>query len=174
MNKKKFLILFVAGFFLSISAVYAAAFQPKKEQSPKAAPASAPAQTPAPAPVVPPPPSWSEGWYSGAAGYTKALAEYEKTNRPMAIYISVAWCPYCRAFEKEVLSSPWVREFLKDKIKVNINPESSRQENAIAFQYGVTGFPSFYVHPPQPSGTVRLPTGVSSEKFVQTFEQALK
>jgi len=54
---------------------------------------------------------------------------------------------------------------------VNINPEASKRENGIAFQYGVTGFPSFYVHPPQPSGTVRLYTGVSPEEFITLFKQ---
>ena len=38
-------------------------------------------------------PDWSKGWYKGAGGYTLEVAEYEKTNKPMAVYIDVDWCP---------------------------------------------------------------------------------
>jgi len=117
---------------------------------------------------------WTSGWYSGVDGYARALAEYEKTNRPMAVYVNVTWCPYCRSFEKNVLSAPLVRRFMRDVIKVNLDPEKGERENAIAFQYGVMGFPSFYVHPPQPSGTRRIPTGVSPEQFIEYFKKTLQ
>ena len=117
---------------------------------------------------------WSDSWYRGASGYDQAIEEYKRTNKPMVVYISVGWCPYCRRFEKEVLSSPLVQDMLKDKIKVNINPESGSRENAIAFQYGIRGFPSFFLHPPQPAGAVQLYTGVTPEKFIEFFKQVLK
>ena len=117
---------------------------------------------------------WSEGWYQGANGYDQALEEHKRTNQPMVVYMSVGWCPYCRKFEKEVLSSPSVQEVLKDKIKVNIDPESGNRENALAFQYGIRGFPSFFLHPPQPGRVVQLHTGVSPEKFIGFFEQVLQ
>ena len=117
---------------------------------------------------------WSDGWYQGASGYDQAIEEYKRTNKPMVVYISVGWCPYCRKFEKEVLSSPLVQNMLKDKIKVNINPEAGSRENAIAFQYGIRGFPSFFLHPPQPAGALQLYTGVTPEQFVEFFKQVLK
>lgn len=117
---------------------------------------------------------WSEGWYQGASGYDQATEEYKRTNKPMVVYLSVGWCPYCRKFEKEVLSSPLVQDMLKDKIKVNVNPESGRRENGIAFQYGIRGFPSFFLHPPQPESAVQLYTGVTPEEFIEFFKQILK
>lgn len=119
---------------------------------------------------------WDAGWYHGAEGYAQALEEYEKTNKPMAIYANVTWCPYCRTFESRVLSNPKVKAYMQEKgiIRVHLNPEDGAKENAIAFQYGVMGFPSFYVHPPQPSGTIRLMTGVSPEQFIELFEKILK
>lgn len=117
---------------------------------------------------------WSDGWYEGGEGYDAASEEYKKTGKPMAIYISVGWCPYCRKFEKEILSSPTVREFLKDKILVNVDPEASQQENALASQYQVTGFPSFYVHAPKSNDVVRLYTGGTPEEFIEQFEEAAK
>jgi len=117
---------------------------------------------------------WSDGWYQGASGYDQAIEEYKRTNKPMVVYLSVGWCPYCRKFEKEVLSSPMVRDMLKDKIRVNINPDSGSREDAIAFQYGIRGYPSFFLHPPQPAGAVQLSTGVSPERFVGFFKQVLE
>lgn len=118
--------------------------------------------------------NWFDGWYEGAEGYTLAVAEYEKTNKPMVVYVEVGWCPYCRKFEKEVLSDPRVAAFMKDMIKVRVDPEKSERANVIAFQYGVMGFPSFFVHPPQPGGTVRLYTGVSPLQFIDFFKQVIE
>lgn len=117
---------------------------------------------------------WSDGWYEGGEGYVAAFEAYKKTDKPMAIYISVGWCPYCRKFEKEILSSPAVREFLKDKIMVNVNPEASREENALASRYRVTGFPSFYVHASRSNTVVRLYTGGTPQEFIEQFEEATK
>lgn len=123
--------------------------------------------------AVPAMSQWSEGWYQDASGYDQAVAEYKETNKPMVVYMSVGWCPYCRKFEKEVLSSPLVQEMLEDKIKVVINPESGRRENALALQYGIEGFPSFFLHPPQPARAVQLYTGVAPGKFVEYFKEVL-
>lgn len=117
---------------------------------------------------------WSEGWYQNADGYAKALEEYKLTNKPMLVYMSVGWCPYCRKFEKEVLSSPKVREFLKDKIKIVLNPEVGPRENEMAFQYGIRGFPSLFLHPPQPARALRFPTNVTPEEFVELFRQSIQ
>ncbi|OQA55771.1 MAG: Thiol:disulfide interchange protein DsbD [Candidatus Omnitrophica bacterium ADurb.Bin277] len=117
--------------------------------------------------------NWMSGWYIGAEGYAKAIEEYERTDKAMAVYIDVKWCPYCRLFEKNVLSTPEVREFMNDMIRVRIDPETGTRENSIAFQYGVMGFPSFYVHPPQQGGAVRLYTGIPPGQFIELFKKAL-
>jgi len=115
---------------------------------------------------------WSDGWYQGADGYNQAIEDYERTNRPMVVYINVGWCPYCRRFEQDVLSSPLVVDFLKDKIKVSINPDHDSREKGIAFKYRIRGFPSFFLHPPQPGRAVQLYTGVTPEEFIELFESA--
>lgn len=163
MNSGKMTALFLLAMLLTGPGGYA--------EDPRAISASSSALTPVQAPATG---VWSEGWYQGASGYDQAVEEYKQTNKPMVVYLSVGWCPYCRTFEKEVLSSPLVQNMLKDKIKVNLNPESGSRENAIAFQYSVRGFPSFFLHPPQPAGAVQLPTGVSPEQFVEFFKQVLK
>ena len=171
MSPRKFIAAFLITFLILGQGCYAENIQDATEKLDEATAAVSDAAVETPEePEV----NWSEGWYEGASGYEQALTEYERTNTPMAVYVNVSWCPYCRKFEKEVLSNPKVMDFMKDLIKVRINPETSKHENAITFQYGVTGFPSFYVHPPQPSGTIRLYTGVTPEQFIEFFQKALK
>ena len=162
MNSKRAVSLFLLSFLLMGPGSYAG--DPLAPSASSSVPASA---------GVPATGLWSEGWYQGASGYDQAIEEYKRTNKPMVVYLSVGWCPYCRKFEKNVLSSPLVQDMLRDKIKVNINPESGGRENAIMFLYGVRGFPSFFLHTPQPSEVLRLPTDVTPEKFVGFFKQVL-
>ncbi len=161
-NFKKIASLFLLSFLLMGPGSYAADPQASHEPS-----VSAPVGTQATG-------QWSEGWYQGASGYDQAVEEYKRTNKPMVVYMNVGWCPYCRKFEKGVLSSPLVIDMMKDMIKVNINPESGRREDDIAFQYRVQGYPSFFLHPPQPGRPVKLPTGVTPEMFVEFFKQVLE
>jgi len=168
MHSKKTVTLFLS--FLLVLAQGCYAEEPQTiVPKPQGAPVSA---DPAVA-AVPVTGQWSDGWYQGAEGYDKAVQEYKQTNKPMFVYMSVGWCPYCRRFEKAVLSTPAVRDFLKDKIKVAINPESGERENELASEYRIRGFPSLFLHPPQPARPLQFPTDVSPEEFIALFHRAL-
>ena len=167
MNSRRTVSLFLLSFLLVGPGCYAG--DPQVSPPPSSDPTGV--ATPAVAQATG---QWSKGWYENAEGYDRAVEEYKRTNKPMVVYMNVGWCPYCRRFEKDVLSSPLVQDALKDKIKVHINPESGQRENALAFQYAIRGFPSFFLHPPQPARTVQLYTGVTAEKFVEFFKQVLQ
>ena len=139
--------------------------------SPSQAKPSAQGVTPA---VSQPVGQWSEGWYKGADGYEKAIQEYRQTQKAVAVYVNVSWCPYCRKFEKGILSSPIVKDFMKDKIKVSIDPESGAREKEIVAQYRIRGFPSFFLHSSKTMQAMQLSTSVSPEEFIKNFEQAQK
>jgi thiol:disulfide interchange protein len=162
MNSKKMIALFHLCFLILGPGCYAE--DPGSFQAP-----SVPAKAASPAVGL-----WLDGWYQGASGFDEALEEYRRTNRPMLVYMTAAWCPYCRKFEKGVLASPEVRDFLKDKIKVAINPDDGPRENELAFQYGIRGFPSLFLHPPQPARALQFPTSVTPEEFVELFRQSVQ
>ena len=86
-----------------------------------------------------------------------AIRVFIKELLPCAALVTPNLC------EAEALSGIKVRD-----------PESGSRENAIAFQYGIRGFPSFFLHPPQPAGAVQFPTGVTPERFVEFFKQVLE
>jgi thiol-disulfide isomerase/thioredoxin len=120
-------------------------------------------------------------WYEGHTGYRKAMQEAEEDGTPVAVYFYTDWCGYCRQLENGLLSKPEVQQPFEYLVKVKINPEQGQEERAIADQYGVTGYPSFFVLPSadgeaepvagqvQEGGGWRLRT---PDEFVARCEQA--
>lgn len=100
---------------------------------------TAPARTPA-TPSVP-----LEHWLYGAAGYERAVAMQRESNLPLVVYFYADWCPYCRTLDNQYLPSAEVQDYLRGVIKVRINPEQGTAERALGVQYGVKGYPSFFV-----------------------------
>jgi thiol:disulfide interchange protein len=103
------------------------------------------------------------GWYEGASGYESAVAETRDDHRPMIVYFRTDWCPYCRQLESELLRTGPVVDYLQSVVKVRINPEAGAGENEIARRYGVTGYPSVFLHRPAESSFVKLPTHIQED-----------
>jgi thiol:disulfide interchange protein len=85
-------------------------------------------------------------WYEGAEGMNRAVAEAREQEKPLVVYFRTDWCGYCRQFERELLGTAPVRKYFGDVLAVRINPEAGPRERQIAEYYGVSGFPSFFVH----------------------------
>jgi thiol-disulfide isomerase/thioredoxin len=84
-------------------------------------------------------------WFENASGFRSGLELAVAESRPIAVYFYTDWCGYCRQFERELLTRARVEDFTKYLVKVRVNPESGLQEREIARQYGVRGYPSFFV-----------------------------
>ncbi len=148
---------------------------PRAEAPPPPPPPPPPAR-PAPAPRQPraePPPAQaaaspaprqletrtltpSYDWYEGADGFAEALQEARADGRPIAVYFYTEWCGYCRQLEGELLTRAKVESYMKYMTKVRLNPESGANERFIAERYGVTGYPSFFVHPSAAGGPTKV------------------
>jgi thioredoxin-related protein len=123
----------------------------------------------------------TSNWFEGATGFEAALEQAKQSRKPLFVYFRTDWCPYCKQFEKELLSSHEVRQFCEDVIKVTINPEAGMDENRIAAAYSVRGFPAIFMHPVdgqprQIRRTVMREGGVSlqtPEEFVETLSRAV-
>jgi thiol-disulfide isomerase/thioredoxin len=89
-----------------------------------------------------------QAWYQGADGLYDALVvlQEEKTPPPLVVYFYTDWCGYCRQFERELLGTEPIKKYFKDMLIVRINPEKGKREREIADYYGVSGYPSFFVH----------------------------
>jgi thiol-disulfide isomerase/thioredoxin len=115
------------------------------EPAPSAAPAGAPATcpllaTPQAAPVAGA--FVSPNWYEGAGGYEAARRDQDMRCVPTFVYVFTDWCPYCRAFERDLLNAPEVEHFLRDAVvKLRVNPEQSADQRALAERLGAHSYP---------------------------------
>ena len=143
----------------------------------------APAEDPAPLPEPAPEPQQtaipSYSWYEGASGFRNGLEEAQQGGKAMAVYFYTDWCPYCRELESELLTRAKVEDFLKYLVKIRINPENGPRERAIANEYGVRGYPSFFIQPSASSRPrkMRRTTGnrlMTPEQFVVALEKAAR
>lgn len=87
----------------------------------------------------------SSSWLSGASGYSSIRSLHEREKAPMIVYFYTDWCGYCKAFNRQLLDKSEVEEFLKSIPRVRINPETGKAEEALAREFAITGYPSFFV-----------------------------
>ena len=87
----------------------------------------------------------NDRWLFGSTGYARALELQREMKLPLVVYFYTDWCPYCRDLDNDYLTSAPVREYLRGVVKVRINPEHGPAERDIAKQYGVRGYPAFFV-----------------------------
>ena len=115
-------------------------------------------------------------WNENAAGYQLAQQEQARTGKPIALFFHTDWCESCKKLKKEVLVSKQFKLFLSDVIPVKINPEMGSLENAMAEQFGVMGYPTFFLVSAHPRRIMRIPrtNNVNPDEFVQECQAALQ
>jgi thiol:disulfide interchange protein len=85
-------------------------------------------------------------WLSGAEGWSNGLRLGQQERKPVFLYFYTDWCGYCRQFERELLSDPDLQDYLESIVAVRVNPEAGPAEATVARRYGVSSFPSLFVH----------------------------
>jgi thiol:disulfide interchange protein len=115
------------------------------------------------------------GWYQGADGYAKAKEEQQKTNKPIAVYFYTDRCASCKQLRENVLSAPEVKEYIRDLIPVKINMEAGVNEKKLGEQFGVRGFPAFYLIAAGNNKPVNILRSVNIEplQFIDACEKAV-
>ena len=107
----------------------------------------------------------SMDWYEGAAGYASAVDRQKSAQAPMLVYFHTDWCPHCKEFDG-LLAENAVRSRLASTIKVRINPELGKPENALfKNDFGGTGFPAVYLVASNGLKT-KISHGGPAEKFL--------
>lgn len=90
-------------------------------------------------------PPVAAGRLEGADAFEHAMTQRERTGKPVALFVYTDWCPYCRIFIRDTLETPVVRRYMQDISEVWLNPEKSRQGEAVAAKYGVAAYPTFFM-----------------------------
>lgn len=85
------------------------------------------------------------GWYENSEGYKQALADQKVTRKPILLYFYATWCPHCKKFSADVLSSRKMRDFVTHYPHVRIEPDHGPAERKLMDDFKAPGYPSFYV-----------------------------
>ncbi|MEW5755525.1 MAG: thioredoxin family protein [Pseudomonadota bacterium] len=85
------------------------------------------------------------GWYQDAGGYAQAVEEQRRTGRPIAVYFYTQWCESCKKFRESVLTAAPVKSYLQEYLTVHIDLEAGPNEAQLGSEFGVVGFPAFYI-----------------------------
>jgi thiol-disulfide isomerase/thioredoxin len=126
------------------AAAAAPAPQPAVAVMPAAAP-SPQAALRAPREAAPPravPSLTTFSWSEGASGFRSASNEQRASGCPMLLYFRTDWCPYCKKFDRDVLSDSAVSATIAPAVKVRIDPEKGDDEKALGKKFGVHGYPT--------------------------------
>lgn len=93
--------------------------------------------------------AWETEWLAGAAGLRQASAEQKTSQKVMLVYFYADWCGYCRKLESGVLATAEGRSALRSVIKVRINAEAGRDEQQLAGELGIRGYPTLLLVSPE-------------------------
>jgi thiol-disulfide isomerase/thioredoxin len=86
-----------------------------------------------------------DGWLNGAANFEKAMQLHREQNVPLVVYFYVDWCPYCNALESDYFPAAPMRDYLREVVKIRVNPELTRTDYELGRAFGIGGYPSFFV-----------------------------
>jgi thiol-disulfide isomerase/thioredoxin len=100
-------------------------------------------------------------WSEGARGFRSASNEQRASGCPMLLYFRTEWCPYCKQFDRSILSDSGVSAAMAPAVKVRIDPEKGDDERALANKFGIRGYPTLILVARDGVTPVELPTGVS-------------
>lgn len=97
-----------------------------------------------------------KGWYDD---FAEAQKESQKTGRPiLALFTGSDWCPHCVKLRNKFLNTPEFKAFAKDKVilffadfpgKTKLPDGLRIQNEKLAKQYGIRGFPTTVIISPK-------------------------
>ena len=114
-------------------------------------------------------PGQASSWFQGVSGFERAMAQQKKSGEPIAVYFYATWCPYCRALERDVLSTAEVKKHLELALKVKVDID---EDPDMAQQFGIASVPSFVVISAKKGTARKLNLYTQPEAFIDECRRA--
>jgi protein disulfide-isomerase len=109
-------------------------------------------------------------WFSGSV--ENAFLEAQKQQKPVLLFWSAVWCPFCNEIKSTVFSRPEFKSFLNQSIAVYIDGDN---ENAQIYgeKFRIGGFPTILFLTPDGKEITRFSENLTLDEFQKTFESVL-
>jgi len=105
-----------------------------------------------------------------ADDYGSALKRAKAEDKAVVLYFSSAYCPYCVAMERDVLSDKEVARTLKQSlVLVRIDVETRTD---LARKYGIRGYPTTCLLEPSGKPLIKIPGYVEKRDFKVILDYA--
>ena len=105
-----------------------------------------------------------------AEDYSSALKRAKAEDKAVVLYFSSAYCPYCVAMERDVLSDKEVARTMKQSlVLVRIDVEI---RSDLARKYGVRGYPTTCLLEPSGKPLIKIPGYVEKRDFKVILDYA--
>jgi len=72
--------------------------------------------------------------------YQTAIQESQKSGKPLFIMMTADWCGPCKKLERDTLSDPKVRDFMKAFVSVK-----AYEDEKVEKKYGYNGYPTLVI-----------------------------
>jgi len=114
------------------------------------------------------------GWEQDISGYIKVSRQQAETNKPIALFFYTDWCSSCKELRENILATAEVKSYFEGVHPVKINPENGVMENKLAEDFGVVGYPSFYLVQAETGAIeqIRKTYKITPDEFVQQIRDA--
>ena len=77
--------------------------------------------------------------------FDQAIAEAEKTSRPIFVDVYADWCQWCHKLDQEVYVNPKFVTYMKGFVALKLNSEDQGEGARLSDKYGVDGLPAMLI-----------------------------
>lgn len=102
-----------------------------------------------------------------------AIKKAKSKNVPIMIDVYTDWCTWCEELDKNTYANKKVSDMAKKMVSVKLNPETSKEGERIAEQYGVKGYPTILFINSDGIMLEQVGGYVEGEKFLPYMQNAI-
>lgn len=108
-------------------------------------------------------------WFGGTV--EEAFSVAKKESKPLFLYWGAIWCPPCNQMKKTIFASAEFKKEIEHFIAVYLDGDENRAQKW-GTKLNASGYPTMIILNPEGKEILRLPTGVSSKKYVNLMKSA--
>jgi thioredoxin-like negative regulator of GroEL len=106
--------------------------------------------------------------------FDRALAESQKTTKPIFLDVFADWCVWCHKLEKEVYSDPKFKTYGNNYILARIDSEDGKRGSEVAQKYRIDSLPTMLVLDGSGAVLNRISGYMNASELIEELEHVRK